>query len=113
MRRENAVTISSQATPSPDRARRTSSAPLISADAFKASKFSSPNGLALTPEGQQSNNARLVKARLRYQRIGSSDKNPRCVTYGRSNGHGPRAQRLKIRIPKRDQIGRASCRERV
>ena len=61
MRRENAVTISSQATPSPDRARRTSSAPLISADAFKASKLSSPNGLALTFPGNKALKPALSK----------------------------------------------------
>jgi hypothetical protein len=39
MRLEKRETISSQATPSPARARRTRSAPLMSAVAFKASKL--------------------------------------------------------------------------
>src|SRR4051812_47470776 len=73
IRREKPNTISSQATPSPARALRTRSAPLISTAAFKASKsvLSKRNA---SYEKQKRVDARLVNAVLRYQKIKSSNK---------------------------------------
>src|SRR5688572_497991 len=72
IRRENAVTISSQAMPSPARALRTSSAPLTSADALKAS---TRNLLIDVVSGHigGSTKIRPVKAVLRYQKSISSN----------------------------------------
>jgi hypothetical protein len=63
IRRENAVTISSQAEPSPERARLTRSAPLISAAVFNASKPISPVAQAIL-KNQQSQNAALCQNQI-------------------------------------------------